>query len=328
MAEWPNVPDSKSGVPQGTVGSNPTLSANEINNLASLHPSEAFLFFRSCSHHVAISTVICTAYRRDPRTRVVRGVGAGQGVVRHPRAVGAGNSARARGAGPQGQAGGRWHGRGRTACCADGRRDCGRSCLQRVDNQAPGLQAGLMSSCTDSAIEKSSDIGFPQTGSTTSIGLLERPPGNPNFPRCSSQSSGTSPCRPRIACKFKCRGCRPSRIARMMSGANRVIRSTSHTHPTLSLRLRASSLPMKENQPFGVGFFCLLPCVCAGSCGLQREPFLPVTGAFYSPFAYSLSDPHGMSFFSGRAMNGGHNMANFATKGCLHDSQRIIARRA
>ncbi len=28
MAEWPNVPDSKSGVPQGTVGSNPTLSAN------------------------------------------------------------------------------------------------------------------------------------------------------------------------------------------------------------------------------------------------------------------------------------------------------------
>ena len=27
VAEWPNVPDSKSGVPQGTVGSNPTLSA-------------------------------------------------------------------------------------------------------------------------------------------------------------------------------------------------------------------------------------------------------------------------------------------------------------
>ena len=38
-----------------------TLSANEINNLASRHPSEAFLFFRSCSHHVAIGTVICTA---------------------------------------------------------------------------------------------------------------------------------------------------------------------------------------------------------------------------------------------------------------------------
>ena len=27
MAEWPNVPDSKSGVAQVTVGSNPTLSA-------------------------------------------------------------------------------------------------------------------------------------------------------------------------------------------------------------------------------------------------------------------------------------------------------------
>lgn len=26
MAEWPNVPDSKSGVPQGTEGSNPSLS--------------------------------------------------------------------------------------------------------------------------------------------------------------------------------------------------------------------------------------------------------------------------------------------------------------
>ena len=30
MAEWPNVPDSKSGVAQVTVGSNPTLSANKI----------------------------------------------------------------------------------------------------------------------------------------------------------------------------------------------------------------------------------------------------------------------------------------------------------
>ena len=27
MTEWPNVPDSKSGVPQGTGGSNPSLSA-------------------------------------------------------------------------------------------------------------------------------------------------------------------------------------------------------------------------------------------------------------------------------------------------------------
>ena len=29
VAEWSNVPDSKSGVPQGTVGSNPTLSAKQ-----------------------------------------------------------------------------------------------------------------------------------------------------------------------------------------------------------------------------------------------------------------------------------------------------------
>ncbi len=36
MAEWPNVPDSKSGVPQGTVGSNPTLSAS-IDHYPSLY---------------------------------------------------------------------------------------------------------------------------------------------------------------------------------------------------------------------------------------------------------------------------------------------------
>jgi len=30
VAEWSNVPDSKSGVPQGTVGSNPTLSARML----------------------------------------------------------------------------------------------------------------------------------------------------------------------------------------------------------------------------------------------------------------------------------------------------------
>ena len=36
MAEWPNVPDSESGVPQGTVGSNPTLSAStKTSNLLS-----------------------------------------------------------------------------------------------------------------------------------------------------------------------------------------------------------------------------------------------------------------------------------------------------
>ena len=28
MSEWSKVPDSKSGVPQGTGGSNPSLSAN------------------------------------------------------------------------------------------------------------------------------------------------------------------------------------------------------------------------------------------------------------------------------------------------------------
>ena len=32
VAEWSNVPDSKSGVLQGTVGSNPTLSAKRPIN--------------------------------------------------------------------------------------------------------------------------------------------------------------------------------------------------------------------------------------------------------------------------------------------------------
>ena len=36
VAEWSNVPDSKSGVLQGTVGSNPTLSAIRIKHLAKL----------------------------------------------------------------------------------------------------------------------------------------------------------------------------------------------------------------------------------------------------------------------------------------------------
>jgi len=30
VAEWSNVPDSKSGVPQGTEGSNPSFSASAI----------------------------------------------------------------------------------------------------------------------------------------------------------------------------------------------------------------------------------------------------------------------------------------------------------
>jgi len=33
--------------------------------------------------------------------------------------------------------------------------------------------------------------------------------------------------------------------------------------------------------------------VPAGSCGLRREPFLPATGTFCSPFAYSLADTPG-----------------------------------
>jgi hypothetical protein len=39
VAEWSNVPDSKSGVPQGTVGSNPTLSASSARRyVAELTP--------------------------------------------------------------------------------------------------------------------------------------------------------------------------------------------------------------------------------------------------------------------------------------------------
>ena len=33
VAEWSNVPDSKSGVPQGTGGSNPSLSAIRTESL-------------------------------------------------------------------------------------------------------------------------------------------------------------------------------------------------------------------------------------------------------------------------------------------------------
>ncbi|MFM2431472.1 MAG: hypothetical protein RLZZ511_2685 [Cyanobacteriota bacterium] len=35
VAEWSIAPDLKSGVPQGTVGSNPTLSVS-LNNLAAI----------------------------------------------------------------------------------------------------------------------------------------------------------------------------------------------------------------------------------------------------------------------------------------------------
>ena len=41
VAEWSNVPDSKSGVPQGTVGSNPTLSASDFFQY--FNPSNACL---------------------------------------------------------------------------------------------------------------------------------------------------------------------------------------------------------------------------------------------------------------------------------------------
>ena len=34
VAEWSNVPDSKSGVPQGTEGSNPSFSAISFNHPA------------------------------------------------------------------------------------------------------------------------------------------------------------------------------------------------------------------------------------------------------------------------------------------------------
>jgi hypothetical protein len=43
VAEWPNVPDSKSGVPQGTVGSNPTLSA-KCQKAEVVKTASAFLF--------------------------------------------------------------------------------------------------------------------------------------------------------------------------------------------------------------------------------------------------------------------------------------------
>ena len=43
--------------------------------------------------------------------------------------------------------------------------------------------------------------------------------------------------------------------------------------------------------PYADAYFRVFTRVSAGSCGLRRAPFLPPTGTFYSPFAYSLSDP-------------------------------------
>ena len=45
VAEWSNVPDSKSGVPRGTGGSNPSLSAKKIMQIE----SKKHLFCRQ--HH-------------------------------------------------------------------------------------------------------------------------------------------------------------------------------------------------------------------------------------------------------------------------------------
>ena len=44
VAEWSIVPDSKSGVSQGTVGSNPTLSAISLAARAALSCSDAGCF--------------------------------------------------------------------------------------------------------------------------------------------------------------------------------------------------------------------------------------------------------------------------------------------
>jgi len=49
-----------------------------------------------------------------------------------------------------------------------------------------------------------------------------------------------------------------------------------------------------KTNPSGLAFFAcyrVFARVPAGSCGLRREPFLPVTGRFYSPFAHSLFHP-------------------------------------
>ena len=44
VAEWSNVPDSKSGVPQGTGGSNPSLSAIRTESLGLLLVKRVDLF--------------------------------------------------------------------------------------------------------------------------------------------------------------------------------------------------------------------------------------------------------------------------------------------
>ena len=59
---------------------------------------------------------------------------------------------------------------------------------------------------------------------------------------------------------------------------------------------RGSTPPPIKEKPTLRGwlffaYYRVFTRVPGGSCGLRREPFLPVTGRFYSPFAHSLSDP-------------------------------------
>ena len=68
MAEWSNVPDSKSGVPQGTVGSNPTLSAN-----LSIGRGQFFYFPHSFPHRaerVGLLKDCCSIYCAGPEPLV------------------------------------------------------------------------------------------------------------------------------------------------------------------------------------------------------------------------------------------------------------------
>ena len=75
------------------------------------------------------------------------------------------------------------------------------------------------------------------------------------------------------------------------------LKSDGYTCRTVRRRLAdagsnpASSTIKRKTNPSGLAFFCLLPRVCAGSCGLRRAPFSTVTAGVYSPFAYSLPDP-------------------------------------
>ena len=68
--------------------------------------------------------------------------------------------------------------------------------------------------CCQTVTRVSGEIGFPQgSGSTDDSERPRTPPThydslatNPNRRRCASQSTGTSSCRPRTACKLRCRG--------------------------------------------------------------------------------------------------------------------------